>query len=220
MNQIINIGIAEDHDLVREGLVLLLKDQKGINVLFAASNGQELIEQIKITKPNIILLDLEMPIMSGKEALEKIKLRFPKIKVIIVSAFFQDSLIIEYVKRGVHGFLAKNCKIEMLVDTIRKVDEQGKYFDSRVSMIIANELAEPKSSITGSELLENDLNEKERTIIKLICQHKTSEEIAVILLLSKKTIDYHRGKIMRKTNSSNVAALITYALQQKIISLL
>lgn len=219
MNEQIHIGIAEDHDLVREGLVMLLKDQEGIKVLFDVSNGQELLEKVKLTKPHIILLDLEMPIMSGREALEKIKQRFPKIKVIIVSAFFQDSFIIEYVKRGVHGFLPKNCKIDKVIDTIHKVHEQGKYFDSRVSMIIANELAEPKALNETSEGNENDLNDKERTIIKLICQHKTSEEIAVILNLGKKTIDYHRAKIMRKTNSSNVTALITYAVQQKIITI-
>ncbi len=217
MNEQIHIGIAEDHDLVREGLVMLLKDQAGIKVLFDVSNGQELLEKTKVTKPHIILLDLEMPIMSGKEALEKIKQRFPKIKVIVVSAFFQDNFIIEYVKRGVHGFLPKNCKIDKVVDTIHKVHEQGKYFDSRASMIIANELAEPRAYNEASEV--NELNEKEHTIIKLICQHKTSEEIASILSLSKKTIDYHRGKIMRKTNSSNVAALITYAVQHKIITI-
>ncbi len=217
MNEQINIGIAEDHDLVREGLVMLLKDQEGIKVLFDVSNGQELLERIKLTKPHIILLDLEMPIMSGKEALEKIKQRFPKIQVIVVSAFFQDSYIIEYVKRGVHGFLPKNCKIDKVVDTIYKVHEQGKYFDSRVSMIIANELVELKGSIEASEGNERELSDKERTIIKLICQNKTSEEIANILALSKKTIDYHRSKIMRKTNSSSVTALITYAVQHKII---
>jgi len=219
MNEQIHIGIAEDHDLVREGLVMLLKGQEGIKVVFDVSNGQELLESIKTTKPHIILLDLEMPIMSGKEALEKIKLRFPKIKVIVVSAFFRDNFIVEYVKRGVHGFLPKNCKIDKVIDTIFKVHEQGKYFDSRVSMIIANELAEPKVANESPEENDNDLSDKERTIIRLICQNNTSEEIAGIIGLSKKTIDYHRGKIMRKTNCNSVTALITYAVQNRIISI-
>ena len=83
MNEQIHIGIAEDHDVVREGLVSLLKEQEGIKVLFDVSNGQQLMEKLKTVKPHIILLDLEMPIMSGKESLEKIKQRYPKIKIII-----------------------------------------------------------------------------------------------------------------------------------------
>jgi DNA-binding NarL/FixJ family response regulator len=214
----IRIGIAEDHDVVREGLVSLLKEQAGIKVLFDVSNGQELLEKLKIHKPHIILLDIEMPIMSGKEVLEKLKQRYPKIKIIVLSAFFQDIYIIDYVKKGVHSFLPKNYKIEKVVDAIHKVHEKGMYFDDKVSMIMAKELAEPTAPLESTEL-ESELSEKEKTIIRMICQDKTSQEIGDHLNLSKKTIDYHRGKIMTKTHCTSVAALTTYAIQHKIISI-
>ncbi len=219
MSEQIHIAIAEDHDLVREGLVSLLKDQEGIKVLFDVSNGQQLLDKLKIVKPHIILLDLEMPVMSGKEALEKIKQRYPKIKIMVLSAFFEDRFIIEYVKKGVNAFLPKNYKIEKVVDAIYKVHEVGAYFDSHVSMIMAKELSESKDGMNSTEINENELTEKEKTIIRYICQNKTSEEIAKLLNLSKKTIDYHRSKIMDKTHSSSIASLITFAVQQKLISI-
>jgi DNA-binding NarL/FixJ family response regulator len=123
------------------------------------------------------------------------------------------------VKKGVNAFLPKNYKIEKVVDAIYKVYEEGAYFDSHVSMIMAKELSESKEGINSTEINENELTEKEKTIIRYICQNKTSEEIAKLLNLSKKTIDYHRSKIMDKTHSSSIASLITFAVQKKLISI-
>jgi DNA-binding NarL/FixJ family response regulator len=219
MNEQIQIGIAEDHDVVREGLVSLLKEQDGIKVLFDVSNGKELLEKLKTTKPDIILLDLEMPVISGKEAFEKIKQRYPKIKVIVLSAFSQDRYILEYIKKGVAAFLPKNYKIDKIVDAIYQVHSEGTYFDKHVSMLMAKELSEPKVLPENSENKDSDLSEREKTIIRYVCQNKTSEDIGDLLSLSKKAIDYHRSKIMAKTKSGSLADLVTYALKHKIISI-
>jgi DNA-binding NarL/FixJ family response regulator len=216
MNRQIHIGIAEDHDLVRDGLVSLLKEYKRIKVVFEVSNGQELLEKLKTTKPDIILLDIEMPVMTGKEALDKIKQSHPKLKIIVVSAFFQESHVIEYIKKGVNSFLPKDCKIDTLVEAVYAVQEQGTYFDNKISMMLAKEVTAPTNL---KKTREDTLSAQEINIIKLICQHKTSKEIADHFSLSKKTIEFHRSKIMRKTHSENVAALVIYAIQNKLVNL-
>ncbi len=214
MKSQILIGIAEDHDLVRVGLISLLKGQNRIKVALEASNGEDLLDKLKTTKPDVLLLDIEMPLMNGKEAFAKIKEKYPNMRVIVVSAHYQDSHIIEFVKKGINGFLAKNCSLEKLVETIYAVHEKEFHFDSQISILLAKELANPNETIN-----EIQLSEKENNIIRLICQHKTNKEIGDILSLSSKTIEFHRSKIMRKTKSKNLAALIEYAIKKDIFRL-
>ncbi len=212
----IQIGIIEDHSIVRAGLVAMLKEFNRINILFDVSNGLELLDKLKTTKPDIILLDIEMPVMDGRAALEKIKRKYPKLKVIIITAFSEHAHIVEFIKMGVNSFLPKDCKIDELTQAIYSVHENGTYFDRHVSTVIARELAEPTINNT---IDETGLSKQEIEIIKLICEDKTSKEIANILSLSLKTIEFHRSKILRKTNSKNIAALVKYALHNKIIKL-
>lgn len=216
MNGRVNIGIVEDHQIVREGLVSLLKEHERIKILFEASNGHELMEKLLTTKPDIILLDIEMPVMTGREALERIKKKYPKLKIIIITAFSEDATIVEYVKKGVNSFLPKDCKIDQLMEAIFSVYERGTYFDQKVARAIAKELAEPSNPPGGKD---NELSKQDIAIIQLVCENKTSKEIADILSLSKKTIEFHRSKILRMTNSKNVAGLVTFAHLNNIIKL-
>lgn len=216
MNQDIYIGIAEDHELVRQGLVALLKEEDSVKVLFDVSDGLQLLERLKSAKPDIILLDVEMPHMSGQELFGKIKQNHPNIKIIIISAFFHESAILEYIRKGANSFLPKNSSIEKVVEAINTVYEQGAYYDNKVSMILAKEVA---GFGTHHLTQENELSDKEISIIRLICQNKSSKEIADQLNLSKKTIDWHRAKIMRKTHSKNITALIRYAVNNGLASL-
>jgi len=215
MKEEIKIGIAEDHTIVRSGLVSMLSEYERIKILFDVSNGEELMEILKTTKPDIILLDIEMPIMDGTIALEKIKKKHPKVKVIIITAFSGDAHIIEFTKKGVNSFLPKDCKIDELTEAIFTVYDKGKFFNQHVSGVIAQELAEP-SIVAESD--DEGLTKQEIEIIKLICENKTSKEIANDLSLSLKAIEFHRSKILRKTNSKNMAALIIYAVQNKLIT--
>lgn len=197
----LHIGIAEDHDLVRQGFVALLNRYAAISVLFDVGNGLQLLEALKTHKPGIILLDLDMPVLSGREAFDKIKQKYPRLKIIIISAFFQEAFIVEYVKKGVNAFLSKDSKIDKVVEALQAVHEQGFFFDDRVSVILAKEVASPTGNTGKVALPANDFTERELSIIQLICRHKTSKEIAGLLSLSKKTIDWHRTNIMRKTNA-------------------
>ncbi len=208
MKEKINIAIAEDHDIVREGLVALLKDHPLISVLFDSSNGKELCDQLRIAKPHIIILDLEMPVMSGKEAFEKIKQKYPKIKIVIISATFNDSVIIDYLKKGASSFLYKNCKFDKLVNAIVTVHEQGVYYDEEVSKILAKEISLPAETLSKTEFSELEIN-----ILKLIRDGLTSKEIGERLFLNNRTVEWHRSQMIKRTHTKNAPDLIAFGIK-------
>lgn len=208
----INIAIVDDHKILRKGLVSLLDNHKSVKVLFDASNGAELLEKLKSVKPDVILLDLEMPVMSGDEAFERLKQLYPGIRIIIVSATFRSAIITDYVKKGVNSFLNKDCNIDEMVDVIKKVYEHGTFFDSKVSQILAKAISEPKP--VDNEIKFSDV---ELGILKLIGQGLTSKEIAGKLHLNQRTVEWHRSQMMRRINTKSSAALIAYAVKNKLI---
>lgn len=213
MKDEISIAIADDHGFVRQALITLLKRKVGIKILFEASTGYELLEKLLEAKPDIIILDLEMPVMRGKEAFEHIKKYYPDIKVIIFSAFYDEATILDAVKIGVHSFLPKGHKIDKIIEAIYAVHKQGTFFNEEVSAILAKQIQKVE------EPQETLLTKTEVAIIKLICQHKASKEIADELKLAKKTIDWYRDRMFKKTNSRNVTELLEYAIRNKIVKI-
>ncbi len=215
MKKPIHIALAEDHLLFRQGMLNLLKEYEEINVLFDVSNGKELLDELKKSKPEIILLDIEMPVMNGKDALIKIREKYPNIQVIIVSTYYDDAYISEFILLGAVGFLPKHCDIEKVVDAIYAVYEQGYYFDSKISASLVAKLM--RSEKVTPNIPEQILSEREIEILKLTCLEKTSREISQELFISQRTVEGHRKKIMKKTKAKNVVGLVMYAIQHKIV---
>ncbi len=211
MSTIINIGLAEDHGALRQGYVTLLRQYKNLNVLFDVEDGKELLEKLKITRPHVLLLDLEMPIMRGQEVLEIIKSKYPSVKVIVVSGYFQRDYIVECFKLGVKAFLRKEHKIEKIVEAIEITYEKGGFVDNEVALILAAEL----NSSNNSEKL--DLTENQIEVLRLICAGHTNKSAAIILKMSVGGIKYHRSNLMERTNSKTLMDLITFAIQNKYI---
>jgi len=207
MRDNINIAIAEDHEFVREGLVSLFNRHPFIKIIFDVSNGKELYEKLKTSKPDIILLDLEMPVMSGKEVFEKIRQKYPKIKIIIITGKFYDSVVFDYMAKGASSFLYKNSKFNKLVEAIVSVKDHGAYFDENLTKILAKGLAQSKETATKIEFSETEWN-----ILKLIREGLTSKEIAERLCLSNRTIDWHRSQMIVKTGTKNTPDLVAFAI--------
>jgi DNA-binding NarL/FixJ family response regulator len=135
---IINVALAEDHVILREGLINLLNEEyEHIKVLFDVSNGRELLDELEESKPDVILLDIDMPVLNGKEALEEIKIKYPAIKVIMLSTHYNDSYIIEFIKMGASAYLSKASSMEEIVKAIDTVFEEGRYYDSGVLKALA-----------------------------------------------------------------------------------
>lgn len=216
MNKQIKIGIADDHLVLRQGFISLLKEFDEMEVLIDVSNGKELLEELKKNKPDIILLDIEMPVMNGREALEKIKIRYPKIKVIIMSMHFNDAYIIEFIKNGARAFLPKNYDIDKIVDAIHAVNENGYYYDSKVSAAMAELIKRnpmPEDVVTAASIL----TQRELEIIRLMCLKKSTTEVAEVLYLSPRTVEGHRLNIYKKLNINKNTDLIEYALSNKLV---
>lgn len=216
MKEKINVGIAEDHLLVRQGMVSLLREFEELNILFDVGDGKELMSQLKESKPDVILLDIEMPHMNGREALEKIKIRYPKIKVIIISMHFEEPYIIEFIKKGANGFLPKNVDIEFIVDAIYSAHHEGYYFDSKVSKVLAANLINPHVGESAQAI--SVLSDREIQILKYVCFERTNREIGEILNLSQRTIEGHRKSILKKTGAKTSMGMVIYAIKNKYIN--
>jgi DNA-binding NarL/FixJ family response regulator len=211
MRKSINIAIAEDHRLVRQGFVRMLSDYPNISILFEAENGKELLKYLKEHKPSIILLDIAMPILSGIKAMEIIKQRFPKLKIIVISSFSEEISIVEYVKWGAHSFLNKNCDVEELVTAIYALDQNGTYFNSQTQKLLIKHGLLPG-------LNKRNLSEKEIAILKHICEDKTPQDIADATGLKISTIYFYEHRILQKTNCKDVSELINYSKTNPLYS--
>ena len=213
MKNTISIGIAEDHSILRQGLISLLKSYKNITIQFEVSNGKELLEELKIIRPSILLLDLEMPILRGQDVLEKIRKKYPKIKIIIVSGFFSKDYILECFKYGVKAFLPKDLLIENIVDAIVSVHENDIYSDPIVTKILADEFLDLNLKATGKPTF----SDSEMKVLTLMCKGNTRRKAAEILKVKHETVNFHMSNIMRKTKIHNVTALINFVMQNKLM---
>jgi two-component system response regulator NreC len=201
----IKVMIAEDHKLVREGVMSLLKEEKGISVIGDAENGKELLELIDEKEPDVVLLDLEMPVMDGIKTLAVLSKRFPKIKVIILSMYYSEEMVKDLLTKGASAYLPKACDHEILSEAIHSVLHDTYYFEN------TNTPFKPAP-------VNLSFTEKEIEIMKEICKGKTNKEIAVNLQISGNTVDFHRKNIYVKAEVNNAAMLTLYAVRNKIIS--
>lgn len=211
----IKIMLAEDHTLVREAFASAIDSETDFEVIGHASNGRELLDLIKINEPQLVLLDIDMPVMNGKQALEIIKKRFPHIKVIMLSLHQEPGLMNEYMANGANGYLNKNVEIETLFEAIRVVHRDGTYFNKELSMALLAGVRSGKDS--PAFYTEQSLTSKELVVLKEICEGKTNKHIADDLHISVNTVDFHRSNIYTKTKCHNIASLVKYAIKHELI---
>ncbi len=217
MKKCIRIAIAEDHDLMRQGLVSLLDGEDNISVVFDVENGALLFDELKKKRVDVILLDLEMPVINGHQALKILAERYPEIKVIVVSMHYSDIFISESIAAGAKGFLPKNCDIDKVIDAIFAVEEQGYYFDDKISRALLKRIMNTNNG--QPKFADEPLTNRELQIVEFICSGKTNKEIANLLCLSVRTVEVHRNAIIRKTNTKNVADLVIYAVKNGLYNI-
>lgn len=215
MRRKIRVGIAEDHEVLRQGLIALFKAQGDIRTLFDVSNGAELLEALRDpTKPDVILLDLDMPAVDGRQALKLITQRYPDIKVIILSQHTQLDFINECIALGAHGFLSKDCDFDKILDAISAAVFKGFYFDDVVSKALVADVRNKRNTV---EITQGNLIDTiDIQIIQLICQGFSNKKIAKELFLSERTIEGRRLRISNKTGTNNVVELVIYAIKHGI----
>lgn len=212
MRDKITVGIVDDHALVRAGFVALIKRYKLINIIFEASNGHELLNELKINPPNIILLDIEMPIVNGLDVIPTIKRDFPNVKIIVLSAHAEPGSILNYVKLGAVSFLPKDCGIELLVRAIQCVFKEGIFFENDVSEMLALAGATPKAAFLERKLTQNEL-----TVLRYFNEGKTANEIGLILKISPNAVYNYRKVMLIKTHCEDLRSLLLHAKENKLI---
>lgn len=217
-NNKINIVITDDHKLFRKGIIALLDDFDFIGDINEASNGAELMELLAGMKtlPDVILLDLRMPVMDGVEAQQKIRSLYPQIKVIILTMEDDEQYILFLIGEGVNGYLLKNADPDEMETAIKKVVENGFYFSDDISMIVLKNLNKKEKA----EIIFNpDFNERELQVLELICKEYTNAEIAEAFEVSVRTAEGYRQKLVEKVGAKNIAGLVVLALKHKWVTI-
>ncbi|MCK4662496.1 MAG: response regulator transcription factor [Bacteroidales bacterium] len=211
----INIIIVDDHALFRNGLNLLLNNFENINILAEAENGLEFLNIIEKAKPDIVLIDIDMPVMDGIEATEKAIIKYPDLKLIALSMFGDEDYYYKMINAGVKGFLLKNSEIREVINAINTVYKGGTFFSQDLLINLVKNI-KPLDSDSDTSF---SLSERELEVLSLICQGFSNQEIGDKLFISKRTVDKHRSNLLSKTNSKNTANLVIYAIRNKLFKL-
>ena len=216
MSAAIKIALVDDEVLFRKGISFLLQREDNMDILFEASNGEELLTHLNNDeiKPDIIIMDLKMPVLNGVEATKIIRKSFPEIKIIALTSYDTKSFIANMIQVGAVAYLIKNTTPKDLIYTINQVEKKGFHYNQNVLQTIQETIISAKNS--KGNLETGFLSPREIEILQLICQQKTTLEIAEHLYLSPRTVEGHRNNLLLKTESRNIAGLVVYAIQNEI----
>ncbi|QKJ64556.1 response regulator transcription factor [Flavobacterium sp. M31R6] len=219
MKETIKIILADDEVLFRKGISFLLSREENIEVIFEASDGVELIDFLKgdNPKPDIVIMDLKMPLLNGIEATKIIHRDFSDIKIIALTSYDSKSFIANMIDVGAVSYLVKNATPQELFATINEVATKGFYYSEYVMDIIQNDLITNKK--TKCSFDTGFITSRELEVLQLICKQKSTIEIGEKLFISPRTVEGHRNNLLLKTESKNIAGLVVYAIQNAIVSL-
>ena len=216
MQRPIKVAIADDHALFRAGVRTSLMGRKDVELIAEADNGMQLLNLLKHIEPDVILLDIQMPIMDGIQTLPEIRKLYPHIKVIILSMHNDHSMISNLMEIGANSYLTKNSDSETIYQAIRTCYEQEFFFNELTNKALLSGLRTKRTEPGTPQ--EINLSDKEITILKLMCEEKTTKEIADIVEISPRTVEAIRDKLKTKTGAKSMAGLVMYALKSGIIN--
>lgn len=219
---IINVVLADDHVLVRDGIKALLEDQDGIQVIDEASNGLEALEVIKKQNPHLLIVDIRMPEMNGIDVVQKIKDEHINVKTLVLSMHDSEEYVVKAIQAGADGYLLKGASKEEFLKALNSIASGGKYFTGDVSAIIMNNF------VNGNAVTETpktkkkvkdpfNLTKRERQILELVLQLKNNKDIAEELEISKRTAEVHRFNLMKKLEVKNLMELSNKAKEYDLV---
>ncbi|HXA64791.1 MAG TPA: response regulator transcription factor [Bryobacteraceae bacterium] len=213
----IRILLADDHNIIRDGMRLLLERQAGFSVVGEAADGREVVQLAQEQSPDVVVMDIAMPNMNGIEATRRIVERSPAIGVVILSMHYDESYVIRSLKAGARAYLLKDAVKTELIAAIQAVVQGRSYFSPKISRILQEDFVQLLGR-RGADDSYDLLTEREREVLQLVAEGKTNKEIATHLTLSLYTVDTHRTHILQKLNLHSVPELILYAVRKGIIS--
>jgi two-component system response regulator NreC len=213
----IRILLADDHTVMRRGLRLLLESQPEFSVVAEAADGRQAVEQAEATQPDVAVVDIAMPNLSGIEAAQRINAAHPQIAIVILSMHSDEGYVLRALKAGAKGYLLKDSAEGDLIEAIKAVHRGKTFFSPEITkMLVADYVQEIRTR--GMEDSYDLLTSREREILQLLAERKSNKEIAVSLNLSPYTVETHRRNLQEKLNLHNLAELILYAVRKGVIS--
>lgn len=208
----IKILLVDDHAIVREGIRSLLSHHKDLQIVGQAVDGRQAVTAVSKLRPDVVLMDITMPVMNGLEATQEIHRQFPETRVLILTQHESKEYILSVLRAGAAGYILKNAHGDELVDAIHAVYQAGAYLPPNIAQAVVNAMAQPPAPEPAQSLL----TERERQVVRYIAEGLSSREIADRLSISVRTVDTHRAHIMEKLEIHSSADLIKYAIREGI----
>jgi DNA-binding NarL/FixJ family response regulator len=213
----LRILVADDHDLMRRGLKALLESRPGWTICAEAHTGREAVAKAEELRPDIVILDITMPELNGVEAARRILKASPNTEVLVLSVHYSDQLIRDILDAGVRGYIVKSDSDRDLVIAVEALSNHKPFFTPRATELILSNFNNKGSLGDVPDIIGERLTSREREIVQLLSEGKTSKEVASVLGISVKTAETHRANIMRKLEIHSVSELVRYAVRNQII---
>jgi DNA-binding NarL/FixJ family response regulator len=210
------ILIAEDHGVVREGLKVLIENQPGMEVIAEAQDGLKAVELAKGLSPDVVLMDIAMPNVNGVEATRQILEENPDIRIIALSVHFDKHFVTEMLKAGASGYVLKSCLFDEVLRAVQTVGAGGHYLSPKITGVVLDDYVQYVTAAEKST--EGRLTERERQVVQLLTEGKSTKQIALQLHASPKTVDSNRRQIMNKLGIFSIAELTKYAIREGLTS--
>jgi len=212
----IQILITDDHQLFREGIVNLLAASPQIKVVGQAGNGQEAIEMARTLKPDVVIMDLSLPVVNGVDATRILHQELPDTRILVLSMHADKHFIKEALEAGASGYLFKNCTYSQLIEAINTVYQGKKYLSAKITEVLIDDYLNKDEEVTG---IQQELTERESEILKLIAEGVSARDISAQLFISVKTVGTHKQHLLEKLKLKSTVDIIKYAIKKGIISL-
>jgi DNA-binding NarL/FixJ family response regulator len=213
----LRILVADDHDVVRRGLRGLIESRPGWAVCEEAHTGREAVAKAEELKPDVAILDISMPELNGVEAARRIRKASPDTEILILSVHYSDQLIRDILEAGVRGYIVKSDSDRDLLVALDALSKHKPFFTSRATEMMLTNFNQGGPAVQAGDLKRERLTSREREVVQLLSEGKSSKEVAVSLCISVKTAETHRANIMRKLEIHSVSELVRYAVRNQII---
>lgn len=212
----IKYAIADDHKIFRQGLKLALSSDEQLALVGEAGNGKELLTLLDNHDVDVVLLDIKMPEMDGIETTKRLRAQYPSLKIVILTMYDEEHFILHLMQAGANGYLLKNAEPAEIQLALHSAIENGFYFNELVSNTMLKNVVQKAQTPTQFKDTE-PLNEKERNVLRLICEQHTAAEIAEKIFLSPRTVEGIRSTLLEKVGVRNTAGLVMYAVKNGIV---
>jgi DNA-binding NarL/FixJ family response regulator len=214
--EVIKVAIADDHKIFRKGVILSLRPFTNIKFVFEADNGDQLLEGVAATEPDVVLMDLRMPGKDGIETTKILSKQYPNIHVIVLSMYEDDRFVSHMMENGASGYLLKNAEPQEIRRAVMDVHEKGYYLNNFVNRILLKK-SHAKQKTVPSLNNEITLTERERDVLKFICMEFTAQEIAQKMDISPRTVEAIKDRLMERFGSKNTAGLVFFAVKNNLV---